>query len=520
MTFGVLLSLGHFCEIHGPSVVLHSRCIDGDRLQNPELRKRLICFNLAADSLAEDGPLDDLFLFNEDGKQSAPTVPCEGCSLHANTEKNDIITFNEAQNKCFISEDFSSRSPFSGRILDTNTLRVTCLRSMSSEVHPKNHGGVYFSTESEHVISFLFSLQDSKSRGFQRKYSIFVMYDKSKRPFANFNFLIKNITMIIANLQKRAKTVYRSEMTPVSTRNKRSIILDNVVNAGKNLNYFEELFDRDTLSTSKNKIKARSLGEITGDCNIFYTLHLQFAAILGEVLRRDKETESFHSNDLIDLSQVRLISNFFCNDYSKLRQLYSLTGKANFLILAANVVVGSRIIVFDGNQKSRTQEVVEMLAKLLPQERIEVQTEAQFDARSTSSLSPNDSNLLGVCAKFPSDDVTKLMADFYLCVEIVDTTNTEKYTLKLHCCDEIAAVKVPTYVRRVEELLQVVIMSDITLGKRIDEMKFEWMSKSKMFIKNVPRLNLAEVATVKRVLKMSDNDLQMVQFWSKAFVKK
>lgn len=474
-----------------------------------------------ANSLVDDdGQFDDksdLFLFEEDKNRPA-LAQCEGCSLHANTAKNDIITFNESQNKCFLSEDFASHSPFSQRILETNTLRVTCLRSMSSEVHPKNQGGVYFSTENEHVLSFLFSLQDGKSRGFQRKYSIFAMYDKSKRPFANFYFLIKNITVIIANLQKKARAVYQSELTPVASRNKRSIILDKVVSAGKNLNYFEELFDKDSWSTSKSKIKARSLGEITGDNNIFYTLHLQFAAVLEEVLRRDKENASLALNDLIDFSEVGLISNFFCNDYSKLRQLYALTGSANFVIIAANVVIGNRVIVFDSNQKGRTQEVVGMLAKLLPQERIEVHTEEEFDAK-TRSLSPNDSNLLGVCAKFQTADVNKLMADFFLCVEIVDLTD-KKYKLKLYCCDEITAVKVPTYVKKVEELLQVVYISDITLGKRIDEMKFEWMNKSKMFISNVPRLNVAEVGTVKKVLKISDNDLQMMQFWSKAFVNK
>lgn len=505
-------------------MVTLTRCIDGGQLQDPELTRRLKCISLAAeaDSLVEDeGHFDDksdLFLFEEENKRPAPGQ-CEGCSLHANTAKNDIITFSESQNKCFLSEDFASRSPFSHRILDRDTLRVTCLRSMSSEVHPKSQGGVYFSTESEHVLSFLFSLQDSKSRGFQRKYSIFVMYDKSKRPFSNFNFLIKNITVIIANLQRKARAVYASELTPVATRNNRSIILDKVVSAGKNLNYFEELFeDRDSWSTSKSKIKARSLGEITGDCNIFYTLHLQFAAILGEILRRDKENASLALNYPIDLSEVGLISNFFCNDYSKLRQLYSLTGRANFVTIAANVVIGNRVIVFDSNQKGRTQEVVGMLAKLLPQERIEVQTEEEFDARN-HSLSPNDSNLLGVCAKFQSADVNKLMADFYLCVEIVDRIK-ERYTLKVHCCDEIAAVNVPTFVKKVEELLQVVFISDVTLGKRIDEMKFEWMNKSKMFLSNVPRLNVAEVGIVKRVLKVSDNDLQMMQFWSKVFVNK
>src|SRR5699024_1005093 len=91
----------------------------------------------------------DLFLYEDfDGARSMSGVQCEGCSLHANTAQHDIVSFNVNQNRSFISEDFTSRlSLFEVKALETHSLRVTCLRSMSSELHPRNQCGVYFSTE-------------------------------------------------------------------------------------------------------------------------------------------------------------------------------------------------------------------------------------------------------------------------------------------------------------------------------------------------------------------------------------
>lgn len=395
-------------------------------------------------------------------------------------------------------------------------------------------GGLYFSTENgEHVVSFLFSLQDCQARGFQRKYSICLLCNTGEPIFRNWNLLIKSITLIVAGLQKRAKATFKSELKPEACLNKRSIILDKVANAGKNLNYFEEIFHRDSFNTSKDKIRARSLGEISGDSNIFYTLHLQFASILAEIIKREEESTSLpigedSSGQMFDLKETALISNFFCNDYSKLRQLFSLTGIDNFLLVASNVVLGNRVIVFDSAEKGRAQLVVGMLAKLLPQERIQVLSQGEF---TTECVSPSDSNLVGVCAKFQSHDMKRLIQDYFMCLEVRDAKSEQQLEgekrltpsnclLKLHCCDKIASVGVPTFVKQVAQLLEFACISDQTMGLRIDEIKFEWMSKSRMFVKHAPRLSTPEVDAVKSVFNVADNDLQMMQFWAKAFLAK
>lgn len=138
----MLLTLSHFCEIHGPSVVFHTRLVDGTKFNGPN--SQLLRFNLAAEAdsyHANKVNESDLYLFPDQNARYCNTTECEGCSLRSNTAKRGVLSYSPNGKLCFLTEDFANPSPiFFVNSFESKNILMACLRSLSSELYSKDQG--------------------------------------------------------------------------------------------------------------------------------------------------------------------------------------------------------------------------------------------------------------------------------------------------------------------------------------------------------------------------------------------
>lgn len=171
-----ILAMGHFCETHGPCVIVCTQRCEEEPKQFPH----------------------------------SLTVPvCESCqSLDL---KQAIVSKNEKC--CYVT----TRTPLLQDL--AFLLKQAVVRSLSCEETDPNGGTLYFGdNERGHVISHIFTVHDSLARGFQRKYCI-VMLMRDKIHLLNcWPFLTEHIKKISSEMQEKSLKVNNLEQMHKSQR--------------------------------------------------------------------------------------------------------------------------------------------------------------------------------------------------------------------------------------------------------------------------------------------------------------
>ncbi|KAJ8925040.1 hypothetical protein NQ315_001211 [Exocentrus adspersus] len=167
----VVIAMGHFCEIHGPCVVM---CTD------------------RAQELPETPPV------------SLDVPVCDAC------ESVDLDTVYTCQDeKSYYVTTRTSLSDSMARLL-----REAVTRSLSVEVvtqEDKDEGTMYFGDNTKgHYISHLFTIKDSLSRGFKRKYCIVVRGQHQVPLMHHYDFIEKNLKQISGGAGGKSQPCIRS----------------------------------------------------------------------------------------------------------------------------------------------------------------------------------------------------------------------------------------------------------------------------------------------------------------------
>ncbi|NP_001161542.1 folliculin-like protein [Saccoglossus kowalevskii] len=263
-----IIALCHFCEVHGPSVVLCTQPF------HAKVAKDKVQHHCGGDDGTEN--LSGDWFFNKDRRPKSslsstsaerPPTPtsktsdsCEACRSFVPGQSNFISKDTDAA-----INYMSSQYPEHSRLY--SIVRQACLRSLSCEVCPGREGPIYFGDERMNVLSHTFFMKDSQARGLQRWYSVIVVMMDRIYLLNSWPFLVQNIRQLLDELQSKAEKVYKAEQAEVPQRAKR--INSEFMTPGN--------FRRQRSSGGK---PARSLVDLTNDRNIFKYLHMSFAWIL------------------------------------------------------------------------------------------------------------------------------------------------------------------------------------------------------------------------------------------------
>ncbi|KAG5887417.1 hypothetical protein JTB14_024616 [Gonioctena quinquepunctata] len=218
----VTIALGHFCDTHGPCVIL---CTE----------------------ISKEVP-------KEQTSSTNPPV----CSACESVESNTVFVCQD-EDRYFMSTRTS---------LNTNVARMlkdAVLRSLSIEVveeKGQRSGTIYFGDNTRgHIVSHVFSIRDSMARGFRRKYCIVVL-GKHQVPLLNhYDFIEENLKHISEELQQKADNSNTTEKTSAYKKDVEQ-------------------------SQNTSKVQLRSLPQLLNERNVFAHLHMWFVFLLRAKIYR------------------------------------------------------------------------------------------------------------------------------------------------------------------------------------------------------------------------------------------
>lgn len=398
---------------------------------------------------------------------------CEGCSFDAKGFEGYVWTDSEASSK-YVS------SPCSHQFPDVNIVRQSCIRSLSCEVYPEGREGVvYFGDDRRaHVLSYCFVLKDSQARGFQRTYSFLVIDSDRNALLSSWSHYINSIGQLISKLKSKANSVYEREVSLSHNpgQERRSIRLESALQvAGRG---------RNSMNTQRSESRARSLVELTDDTTIFAFLHLNMAMILKNA------TDSPTSQDAV---------LYDADVGSKLRELYCQktgVGRNAFLQCAYNLLIGNQIVL-RCDSVALARKILLSLSYLLPASAVRI----SFDC--DSYFSPQLCNFLHVKNEVP---LPTLNHEKVLFLESLGPSDEK---LVVRSDQVVIPEKLPSYLMSLDQVLGDTQYSDSCLTYFIEDLKHQWMNKSKLF----SALESGPSPIALKVLGISEDDLDLVSFW-------
>ncbi|XP_075225495.1 folliculin isoform X2 [Lycorma delicatula] len=164
-----VIAICHFCDQHGPSVLLNTRVQHGSTNYSQECRVPI--------------------------SSNAHSV-CSACEMVGQFVSVDQIT--QVQ---YVSCQLPVHMPQL-----TSWLQHICVRSLSCEVNP-----CLFSEKENCAMSISFSVRDAMSRGFYRWFSIVITMRDLTLLAASWQFLYHVINVIISQIKDKALQVYNVE---------------------------------------------------------------------------------------------------------------------------------------------------------------------------------------------------------------------------------------------------------------------------------------------------------------------
>nr|XP_045609161.1 folliculin-like [Procambarus clarkii] len=341
-----IVSLCHFCELHGPSVVFCTQAFRD---------------HLDLDVLTDGGALE---ILNGMSLQDKEQVKGEETNLWKygrilketfaqmkNTSSNDTCvacrSFSHSQ-PGFISNDDSARVSYVSSQCPLQSelyllVREACIRSLSCEVCPGREGPIYFGDEFRgHVLSHTFFLRDVQARGFQRWYSILILMKDKMLLLNSWPFIVRHLRQTIIHLQENASKVYESEETKVSHRALRSTAC--------------------MVDSFRKRVagQPRSLSELVGEQDVWQHLHSSFTWLLkaGGLRLQERLVEGPPVN--IYVSDGSSVSGGL-----SVRQLYTILGGSLFHRMMHHLLIGRQVIL-RGSSTSVISAMIQSLQPLLP----------------------------------------------------------------------------------------------------------------------------------------------------------
>ncbi|XP_070580543.1 folliculin-like [Ptychodera flava] len=544
-----IISLCHFCEVHGPSVVFCTQPFHAQQESGEDADA-----DLTADSA----------WYCDRRVKSPTTTSVSSSSSDIQPPSAKTSDFCEAcrsflpGQSYFISKDTeaginytSSQFPDNSRLY--SIVRQACLRSLSCEVCPGREGPIYFGDELGHVLSHTFFMKDSQARGLQRWYSIIVVMMDRIYLLNSWPFLVTNIRQLIDELQSKAEKVYKAAEVP--PRAKRMTM--EFMTPGN--------FRRQRSAGGK---VARSLIDLTNDRNIFKYLHMSFAWILKacgnrltekllegtptedalidlekqeeteegfiKITKRSKpqkteeeeeeedkirpflvggdETTSPGSDDEVDLSVPV---------FESLRHMRQLFGAPDFQSVAHHVLIGNQVIIRCDHPKT-VESAINVLKQLLPSGccRIIPYSNQYEDSWKCNFLGLPPGTAL-------PDHVTS--SELYILVDIVSPSKSppgpmlvdvsaddpwKGYGIVIGSCGNLPE-RAPAILCRIDLALSNHSLTEEVVSAFLVALKEEWMNKVKVLFK-FSKAGTASKDDTDRLLKVlgaKEEDEQMLKFW-------
>ncbi|KAJ9591168.1 hypothetical protein L9F63_002285 [Diploptera punctata] len=498
-----VISLCHFCELHGPSVLFVTQAFHEPDCPpaQPDVREPKSCYGNATERL----------LHRETTNSSAP---CEACLSFSPIHRGFLSNDHEGRISYLSTQQATQH--------DVSTLvRQACTRSLSCEVSPGKEGPIFFGDEVRgQVLSYTFFLKDAQARGYQRWFSITVLMKDKFFLLNSWPFLVENIERIISELQAKATVVYEREQAENPQRALR----------------LAAAYSSDGKRTSNKP--SRSVLELTGNEHVFAWLHLQFTWLLKAGANRlvEKIVEGLPTPDLtVDFYNHQETEDGFTLVSAKkvhspvleleasashetsqnspvindLRHLHEILGPIPFLSLAYCLMVGKQIVI-RGQPAGLIASIANCLKMLVPRSCY------QAALNSDQYLDVSQCNVLGVephvAVPQPSPDILRL--DILQPGDQAQYNNANKYNYKTTWGDKLPS-KCPTLLLMMEKAIENTKLNNSAMHYHFVALKEEWLNIAKV-VRRIEHWNPGQpqdVTSLLQAMGAQEQDRGLLEFW-------
>ncbi|PAA63318.1 hypothetical protein BOX15_Mlig027378g5, partial [Macrostomum lignano] len=261
-----LIALTHFCEDHGPSVVLCMQVMQ----QLPSSSRQLL---EVAPTPPSPARAEETLLTQQQPPPASVCFPVVACPSCRSMPPN-ILAMHTEDASAGVHLVSSQHPTWPSQLY--SRLRQACLRVHSCEVCPTS--AMYFGDPvNGHVMGSPFQLDDAKARGLTSQYAVVVMSTDSRMLLQAWPWLVAQIGRISGALKQMATAQFQAEQLRQGSAKATRI------NGSS------------WLRMRRSDNPARSLAQLTGDPAVFKRLHLWFSWMLRgwqrEEIRVGRPTE-------------------------------------------------------------------------------------------------------------------------------------------------------------------------------------------------------------------------------------
>ncbi|VEU22221.1 DEKNAAC103251 [Brettanomyces naardenensis] len=248
MTF--IVTLAHFCEVHGPSMVMCTQAVDSSESPSKYYGSRI-----PDSQLCESCRLKIPKQMDAQRSDSSGTSPSSSTAASPKEmpDPSTIQTESKTTGSTYVSTQFpTSQHRYSS--LRHIIMRIFTIETSSDTNQPL----IFGDAKAGYSMALLFKIFDRTARGSERKYSIVVTSDKENDIFANYSLILLNLAKTVDYITTRSVEVTEKAAKNDSTN---------------------DVYLRRSAGVPKTK----SLVTIMDDQSFFVRLHLLASSLLEEL---------------------------------------------------------------------------------------------------------------------------------------------------------------------------------------------------------------------------------------------
>ena len=320
-----IVALCHFCEVHGPSVIMVTQT-DRD------------CREPVWEGEGGQTTLQQMFGGNIGGRMSQHShqAGCERCWSLGGSSQHFLVSTERTGSGSGSGRQTYLSSQVALQPEVDSLLRNAVIRAVSCEVPFTREAPLLFSDPTvSTVAAHNFLLRDSKARGFQRYYSIVVLSRERQHLIAHLKSINSPVTQIIEKMKKMSQETYNFETCQSKECPEPSIF-------------------RRRASVSS----LRNLSEIVGDRTIYEKIHVKFVEIL-QILEKCLKERVF-SGQLMKSSVI-----FPKASLESVLNIKNEVGLGKFKILLHHVLSGKALQI-RSREREISRHVGDSLCMFLP----------------------------------------------------------------------------------------------------------------------------------------------------------
>ncbi|QSL65921.1 hypothetical protein MERGE_003058 [Pneumocystis wakefieldiae] len=268
----MILSLAHFCEIHGPTAIFCTQAISSHH--EPSF------VDFMAENMNGNSP-EGVLLREETCASCQFSVPTD-LTVHKNGFP--ILKTQSSNHKVLY---ISTRRPM--LVHENSALKHACVRSLSCELLPGKTGPILFGDATfGYTIAYVFRLADPYARGLKRWYSLICLLQNQANLSRAWKFIIEKFEILVHRLDTKSKMA----LVSVDGRNTQK----NCIDVRKSPKGFLRKYDGSSMP--------QSLAKLVDMQDIFVQIHASFAWILsiwGIQFGRSSKNNYSEFKDLIEM---------------------------------------------------------------------------------------------------------------------------------------------------------------------------------------------------------------------------